>query len=70
MGCHLGGHLVAAGYEVVLIGRPSRMDVLRERGLTLTASGRGAVPFISRRTGWRWPPDRRPWPVPTMCWSL
>ncbi|MFE6024426.1 2-dehydropantoate 2-reductase [Streptomyces niveus] len=43
VGCHLGGHLVAAGYEVVLIGRPSGMGVLRERGLTLTGSGRGAV---------------------------
>ncbi|MEU9410169.1 2-dehydropantoate 2-reductase [Streptomyces sp. NPDC048281] len=43
IGCHLGGHLVAAGYEVVLIGRPSGMRVLGERGLTLTGSGRPPV---------------------------
>ncbi|MFC7217441.1 2-dehydropantoate 2-reductase [Streptomyces polyrhachis] len=40
IGCHLGGHLTAAGYEVVLIGRPAAMDVLRERGLTLSSTAR------------------------------
>ena len=43
IGCHLGGHLVAAGYEVVFIGRPSGMRALGERGLTLTGSGRPPV---------------------------
>ncbi|MFG2958370.1 2-dehydropantoate 2-reductase [Streptomyces sp. NPDC048291] len=43
IGCHLGGHLVAAGYEVAFIGRPSGMRVLGERGLTLTGSGRPPV---------------------------
>lgn len=43
IGCHLGGHLAAAGYEVVLIGRLSGMQVLRERGLTLTSSTRPPV---------------------------
>ncbi|MEV6104376.1 2-dehydropantoate 2-reductase [Streptomyces sp. NPDC051940] len=38
IGCHLGGHLTAAGYDVTLIGRPAAMDVLRERGLTLSTS--------------------------------
>ncbi|MBY8879083.1 2-dehydropantoate 2-reductase [Actinacidiphila acidipaludis] len=40
IGCHLGGHLVAAGYDVAFVGRPAAMDVLRERGLTLSTSVR------------------------------
>lgn len=43
IGCHLGGHLVAAGHEVALIGRVAAMDVLRERGLTLSTSVRPPV---------------------------
>ncbi|MGW1006633.1 2-dehydropantoate 2-reductase [Streptomyces sp. NPDC002520] len=43
IGCHLGGHLVAAGYDVTFIGRSTAMDVLRERGLTLSSSGRPPV---------------------------
>ncbi|MEU8972883.1 2-dehydropantoate 2-reductase [Streptomyces monashensis] len=43
IGCHLGGHLVAAGYDVALVGRPGAMDVLRERGLTLSTSVRPPV---------------------------
>jgi 2-dehydropantoate 2-reductase len=43
IGCHLGGHLAAAGYDVTLIGRPAAMDVLRERGLTLSTSVRPPV---------------------------
>ncbi|MEU0964212.1 2-dehydropantoate 2-reductase [Streptomyces sp. NPDC005917] len=43
IGCHLGGHLLAAGYDVVLIGRAAAMDVLRERGLTLSTSVRPPV---------------------------
>ncbi|GHE11792.1 2-dehydropantoate 2-reductase [Streptomyces alanosinicus] len=43
IGCHLGGHLAAAGYEVTFIGRPAAMDVLRERGLTLSTSVRPPV---------------------------
>lgn len=43
VGCHLGGHLVAAGYDVAFIGRPAAMGILRERGLTLTASVRPPV---------------------------
>ncbi|WP_406863623.1 2-dehydropantoate 2-reductase [Streptomyces sp. HUAS MG47] len=38
IGCHLGGRLAAAGYEVAFIGRPAGMDVLRDRGLTQTSS--------------------------------
>ncbi|MGW1880158.1 2-dehydropantoate 2-reductase [Streptomyces sp. NPDC001975] len=49
IGCHLGGRLSAAGYDVTLIGRPAAMDVLRERGLTLSDSVRPAV---------RLPPER------------
>ncbi|MEV6839611.1 2-dehydropantoate 2-reductase [Streptomyces sp. NPDC051133] len=40
IGCHLGGSLAAAGADVTLIGRPGAMDVLREKGLTLSSSGR------------------------------
>ncbi|GGR88840.1 2-dehydropantoate 2-reductase [Streptomyces aureoverticillatus] len=43
IGCHLGGHLVAAGYDVAFIGRPAAMDVLAERGLTLSTSVRPPV---------------------------
>jgi 2-dehydropantoate 2-reductase len=43
IGCHLGGHLVAAGYDVAFIGRSAAMDVLRERGLTLSTSVRPPV---------------------------
>ncbi|MGW0994597.1 2-dehydropantoate 2-reductase [Streptomyces sp. NPDC002523] len=43
IGCHLGGHLVAAGYDVTFIGRSTAMDVLRERGLTLSTSVRPPV---------------------------
>ncbi|OIK00878.1 2-dehydropantoate 2-reductase [Streptomyces sp. MUSC 14] len=43
IGCHLGGHLVAAGHDVALVGRPGAMDVLRERGLTLSTSVRPPV---------------------------
>ncbi|MFI2205662.1 2-dehydropantoate 2-reductase [Streptomyces sp. NPDC020192] len=43
IGCHLGGHLVAAGHDVAFIGRPAGMDVLRERGLTLSTSVRPPV---------------------------
>ncbi|MFB8177134.1 2-dehydropantoate 2-reductase [Streptomyces sp. NPDC055966] len=49
IGCHLGGHLVAAGHDVALVGRPGAMDVLRERGLTLSTSVRPPVHL---------PPDR------------
>ncbi|MFD5697170.1 2-dehydropantoate 2-reductase [Streptomyces lasiicapitis] len=43
VGCHLGGHLAAAGHDVTFIGRPAAMDVLRERGLTLNTSSRPPV---------------------------
>ncbi|MFF5532834.1 2-dehydropantoate 2-reductase [Streptomyces cinerochromogenes] len=43
IGCHLGGHLALAGYDVTLVGRPAAMDVLRERGLTLSTSLRPPV---------------------------
>ncbi|GAA3099300.1 2-dehydropantoate 2-reductase [Streptomyces echinatus] len=43
IGCHLGGHLAAAGHDVAFIGRSAAMDVLRERGLTLTTSSRPPV---------------------------
>ena len=43
IGCHLGGHLAAAGHDVTFIGRPAAMDVLRERGLVLSAYGRAPV---------------------------
>jgi 2-dehydropantoate 2-reductase len=43
IGCHLGGHLLAAGYDVTLIGRPAAMEALGERGLTLSTSGRPPV---------------------------
>ncbi|MEU9476743.1 2-dehydropantoate 2-reductase [Streptomyces sp. NPDC048191] len=43
IGCHLGGHLVAAGFDVAFIGRPAAMEVLRERGLTLSTSVRPPV---------------------------
>ena len=43
VGCHLGGRLAAAGHDVVLIGRPTAMDELRERGLTLSTSVRPPV---------------------------
>ncbi|MYW15373.1 2-dehydropantoate 2-reductase, partial [Streptomyces sp. SID2955] len=43
IGCHLGGHLAAAGHDVAFIGRPAAMAVLRERGLTLSASFRPSV---------------------------
>ncbi|WP_443053026.1 2-dehydropantoate 2-reductase [Streptomyces sp. FXJ1.172] len=49
IGCHLGGHLLAAGHDVALIGRPATMEVLRERGLTLSTSVRPPVQL---------PPDR------------
>lgn len=43
VGCHLGGHLVAAGYDVAFVGRARGMAVLRERGLTLSRFDRGDV---------------------------
>ncbi|AOR36178.1 2-dehydropantoate 2-reductase [Streptomyces fodineus] len=43
IGCHIGGHLAAAGHDVAFIGRPAAMDVLRERGLTLSTSVRPPV---------------------------
>ncbi|MCL2553571.1 MAG: 2-dehydropantoate 2-reductase [Actinomycetia bacterium] len=43
IGCHLGGRLVAAGYDVAFVGRPAAMDVLRQRGLTLSTSAGPAV---------------------------
>ncbi|MFF4899204.1 2-dehydropantoate 2-reductase [Streptomyces sp. NPDC001068] len=43
IGCHVGGHLRAAGYDVTFIGRPAAMEVLRERGLTLSTSVRPPV---------------------------
>lgn len=43
IGCHLGGHLAAAGHDVAFIGRPAAMDVLRMRGLTLSTSVRPPV---------------------------
>ncbi|MFF0205657.1 2-dehydropantoate 2-reductase [Streptomyces sp. NPDC005017] len=49
IGCHLGGHLVAAGYDVTFIGRPAAMDVLRERGLTLSVAGRPPVRLAPER---------------------
>ncbi|OLZ65063.1 2-dehydropantoate 2-reductase [Streptomyces sp. IMTB 2501] len=49
IGCHLGGHLVAAGYEVTFIGRPAGMQVLRERGLTLSTSVRPPVRLTPNR---------------------
>ncbi|MFE3163072.1 2-dehydropantoate 2-reductase [Streptomyces sp. NPDC059224] len=49
IGCHLGGHLRAAGYDVTLIGRPAAMDVLRERGLTLSTSVRPPVHLAPER---------------------
>ncbi|MFF8382667.1 2-dehydropantoate 2-reductase [Streptomyces kanasensis] len=39
IGCHLGGAL-AADCGVTLVGRPSAMDAVRERGLLLTGGGR------------------------------
>ncbi|MCP9976026.1 2-dehydropantoate 2-reductase [Streptomyces somaliensis] len=42
VGCHLGGSL-AAGCEVTLVGRPSAMEAVRERGLRLTGGGRPDV---------------------------
>jgi len=38
IGCHLGGALAAVA-DVTLIGRPGAMDVLRERGLTVSRVG-------------------------------
>ncbi|MFJ9345327.1 2-dehydropantoate 2-reductase [Streptomyces sp. NPDC101237] len=49
VGCHLGGRLSAAGYDVTLIGRPAAMDVLRERGLTLSTSARPPVRLAPER---------------------
>ncbi len=43
IGCHLGGHLTAAGHDVAFIGRSAAMAVLRERGLTLSISGLSPV---------------------------
>ncbi|WJV45605.1 2-dehydropantoate 2-reductase [Streptomyces flavofungini] len=43
VGCHLGGHLAAAGYDVTFIGRPAAMETLAERGLTLSSSTRPPV---------------------------
>lgn len=43
IGCHLGGHLAAAGYDVAFIGRPAAVAALRERGLTLSTSVRPPV---------------------------
>lgn len=40
IGCHLGGSLAAAGADVTLIGRPAAMEVLWEKGLTLSDSVR------------------------------
>ena len=39
IGCHLGGALTAVA-DVTLIGRAAAMDVLRERGLTLSQTAR------------------------------
>jgi 2-dehydropantoate 2-reductase len=49
IGCHIGGHLAAAGHDVAFIGRPAAMDVLRERGLTLSTSGRPPVRLTPHR---------------------
>ncbi|MEU3660327.1 2-dehydropantoate 2-reductase [Streptomyces sp. NPDC032940] len=51
IGCYLGGRLAAVA-DVTLIGRPSAMTVLRDKGLTLTRSGAPAhrVPPIALRT--------------------
>ncbi|MER7837404.1 2-dehydropantoate 2-reductase [Streptomyces sp. NPDC096040] len=49
IGCHLGGHLAAAGHDVTLIGRPAAMDVLRERGLTLSTSVRPPIQLAPRQ---------------------
>ena len=49
IGCHLGGHLAAAGYEVAFVGRPAAMEVLRERGLTLSTSVRPPVHLTPER---------------------
>ncbi|MFI9761336.1 2-dehydropantoate 2-reductase [Streptomyces sp. NPDC051963] len=49
IGCHLGGHLVAAGHDVAFIGRPATLDVLRERGLTLSSSVRQPVHLAADR---------------------
>ncbi|WP_042365390.1 2-dehydropantoate 2-reductase [Streptacidiphilus neutrinimicus] len=41
IGCHLGGHLARqADAEVTLIGRPTAMAVVAEKGLTLTSGRR------------------------------
>ena len=40
IGCVIGGHLSRAGYDVVLIGRPGRVNIINEKGLGLvTPSG-------------------------------
>lgn len=36
IGCYVGGRLMASGVDVTLVGRPSRLDTLRQHGLTLT----------------------------------
>lgn len=35
VGCYFGGMLARAGHEVVLVGRPSHVDAIREHGLRL-----------------------------------
>ncbi|MFJ3903852.1 2-dehydropantoate 2-reductase [Streptomyces sp. NPDC090025] len=49
IGCHLGGALAAAGFEVTLIGRPAAMATLREQGLTLTHFARPPVRLAPER---------------------
>jgi 2-dehydropantoate 2-reductase len=49
IGCHLGGHLAAAGHDVAFVGRPATVDVLREQGLTLSTSGRPPVHLAPER---------------------
>jgi 2-dehydropantoate 2-reductase len=44
VGCYLGGRLALAGNDVHFVGRPRVLDVLRERGLTVTEpDGSGAT---------------------------
>ncbi|WP_432021153.1 2-dehydropantoate 2-reductase [Streptomyces sp. 1222.5] len=43
IGCHLGGHLAAAGHDVAFIGRSPTIETLRERGLTLSTTARPPI---------------------------
>src|SRR5438552_30171 len=53
IGTAMGGYLAEAGYPVILVGRPSHADAIRNRGLTLRSAKGIFRPRVDAQTSLR-----------------